>query len=105
MKSVYDKGAANQSVNQSVKTLADQNVEAYVKETGFNRGDVKVHVHDKLDYAVLALKGAAASVSAAVANAVSKTFGYIKSRLKANGGQIDKSLQIAIDNLLDKGTT
>lgn len=63
-----------------------------MKETGFNKGDVQVHVHDKLDYAVLALQNASASVSTAFANALNKTFGYIKNKVKSTGGSIDKSL-------------
>lgn len=103
MKAVYDKGAAGHPANQAVKKIAEQNVEAFVQETGFSSGTVRVHVHDKLDYAVPALKDGQASVKAAVLNALRKTFGYVKSRVKANGGDIDKSLHTEIDSMLDKG--
>jgi len=55
MKAIYDKGSANDNVNQKVRELARQNVDATVQETGFNEGEVNIHIHDKLDYAALAL--------------------------------------------------
>lgn len=86
MKAIYDKGSASDNVSKEVKSLAQQNVDAHVRDSGFNRGDVQVHVHDKLNYAALALQNASSSVSTAISNAVNKTFGYIKSRVKQNGG-------------------
>lgn len=69
--------------------MASKNVEARVTDTGFNKGEVNVYVHDKLDYAALALKNGQTSVSLAISNALSKTLGYIMQRVKANGGSID----------------
>ena len=89
LKAIYDKGGASDNASQKVNELARQNVEATVKETGFNKGDVNIHVHDKLDYAALALQNGMSSVNTSIANAVNKIFGLIQQRVKQNGGEID----------------
>ena len=92
MKAIYDKGGANDNVNKDVRDIARQNVDTSVRETGFNEGEVNIHIHDKLDYAALALQNGQASVNIAIQNAVNKIFGLIKQRVKHNGGDINKSL-------------
>lgn len=99
MKAIYDKGGANDNVNKDVRDLARQNVDTSVRETGFNSGEVNIHIHDKLDYAALALQNGESSVNLAIQNAVNKIFGMIKQRLKQNGGSIDESLKMSVDEL------
>lgn len=99
MKAIYDKGGANDKVNQDVRDLARQNVDTSVRETGFNSGEVNIHIHDKLDYAALALQNGQSSVNLAIQNAVNKIFGMIKQKLKQNGGSIDESLKMSVDEL------
>lgn len=89
MKAIYDKASDNDIVSQHARDIAKQNVQATVYESGFNSGTVNIHVHDNLDYAVLALKNGESSISLAVANALNKTIGYIQQRVKANGGSFD----------------
>lgn len=76
-----------------------------MRESGFNQGDVQVHVHDKLDYATPALQNGSSSVTTAMKNAVNKMFGLLKSRVKATGGKIDQSLKTTVDQFIDRGAS
>ena len=99
MKAIYDKGGANDNVNKDVRDLARQNVETSVRETGFNSGEVNIHIHDKLDYAALALQNGPNSVNIAMKNALNKILGMLKQRVKQNGGSIDQSLKMSVEEL------
>lgn len=99
MKAIYDKGSVNDKVIGNTRSIAEKNVEATVKDSGFNKGDVNIHIHDKLDYAALALQQGMASVNTSIQNAVNKIFGLIKQRIKQTGGSIDKSLEMSVREL------
>lgn len=99
MKAIYDKGNANDNVTQKVNEIARENVETKVTDSGFNEGEVNVHIHDKLDYATLALQNGQNSVNIAVRNAANKILGMLKQRVKQNGGSIDQSLKMSVEEL------
>lgn len=103
MKAVYDKSATNDNATQQVRSLANQNVDTSIQETGFNSGTVNIHIHDKLNYAALALQNGHTSLNTAVGNALNKVLGYLQQRIKQNGGDIDKSLKMTADELAGKG--
>ena len=103
MKAVYDKSASSDNATQEVRKLANENVDASIQEAGFNSGTVNIHIHDKLNYAALALQNGRASVDTAFSNALSKVLGYLTHRIKQNGGDIDKSLRMTVDELAGKG--
>ena len=60
-----------------------------MQDTGFNSGNVNIHVHDNLQYAILALKGGESAVNVAIANALNKTVGMIQHRIQQLGGRFD----------------
>jgi len=99
MKAIYDKGSANDNVAKKVNEIARRNVETKVTDTGFNEGEVNIHVHDKLDYAALALQNGPNSVNIAMKNALNKILGMLKQRVKQNGGSLDKSLKMSVEEL------
>jgi hypothetical protein len=99
MKGVYDKGNSLPNSDSKKRGIAEQNVNVSVSDSGFNEGEVNIHVHDKLDYATLAFQNKENSVNAAIQNAVNRVFGYIQQRVKANGGQIDQSLKMTVDEM------
>ena len=103
MKAVYDKSASSENATEQVHKMANENVDASIQETGFNSGTVNIHIHDKLNYAALALQNGQASLNTAVGNALNKVLGYLQQRIKQNGGDIDKSLKMTVDELAGKG--
>lgn len=103
MKAVYDKSTSNDTATEEVRKMANENVDASIQETGFNSGTVNIHIHDKLNYAALALQNGQASLNTAVGNALNKVLGYLQHRIKQNGGDIDKSLKMTVDELAGKG--
>lgn len=105
MKAIYDKGASNENVTQLVRKIANANVDTSVVENGFDTGSVKIHIHDKLNYAALALKNGQASLNTAVSNAINKVVGYLQQRIKQNGGSIDGSLKAAASEIAGKGVS
>ena len=44
-----------------------------------------------------------ASLNTAVGTALNKVLGYLQHRIKQNGGDIDKSLKMTVDELAGKG--
>lgn len=105
MKAIYDKGSSNENVTELVRKIANANVDASVVESGFDTGSVNIHIHDKLNYAALALKNGEASLNAAVSNAINKVVGYLQQRIKQTGGSIDASLKAAASEIAGKAAS
>lgn len=99
MKSVYDKSSATDVVSSKIQETATKNIDVKTTESGFNSGEVNIYVHDKLNYATSALKNKESSVNISIQNALRKCVGYISQRVKRNGGQIDKSLKMTVDEM------
>lgn len=99
-KQLYDKSALNENVTQDVRVLANNVVTTSVVEKGFNSGDLSIKVHDKLDYAALALQNGEASIPAAINSAMNKVVGYIIQRIKATGGSISQPIKANLDEMI-----
>lgn len=56
MHRVHSKEIVNQNVTNEAQTIGMNNAEVNVQRQGFNSGSISISVHDKLDYAALALK-------------------------------------------------
>ena len=92
---VYQSGNAEAvAVSDRARQTGLRNVETRVSDSGFATGDVSVEVHDRLDYAAIALHG---SVDAAVQRAVAKMLGFLAHRTKDKG--LHDSLKATIDEL------
>lgn len=98
MKSIYDKGGGIDNTTQYARRVAQNNVETTVSESGFNSGSANVHIHDKLNYAALALKNGEGSVNIAIQNALKKMIGYIKH--KTQNKSLTESLKTSLDELV-----
>lgn len=102
MKGLYNKSSVEFGNADTSRIAAENAVVNTNINDGFSKGDISIYVHDKLNYAQLALKNPN-SVNLAIQNAVNKAIGNIKQRIKNNGGQISKSLEIQLNELLDGG--
>jgi len=76
---------ANASVTSFGKGKAIENVTAVVRETGFDRGNVSIDIHDALRYATDALKDGEGYVQTAVQKACNGIVGMINNRIKKTG--------------------
>lgn len=90
------KTAGNAKVSQvgniapKAKNTAAQNVEVRVNETGWNKGEVSIDIHDALDYAAKALKNGEGFVTQAIQNASNSIIGMINNKMKRNGSLHEK---------------
>lgn len=66
MQKLYNGENPTDKVSDKTRELAGKNYSVDVREEGFNSGSVSIQVHDKLDYAELALKGGPSSVQTAL---------------------------------------
>ena len=89
----------NDNVTNDTKILASNLNEVTITETGFDSGEVKIKIHDKLDYANKALKSGEGYITTAQNNAINKTLGMISQKLKKDG-RISDSL--AVKDLISK---
>lgn len=91
----------NDNVEQQVRNTADNNTNVFLSETGFNNGELNIRVHDKIDYAALALKSGANAVELAMQKTANKVMGMIIHKLHSKG-IFDDSYSIPFPEL--KGT-
>lgn len=98
MSKTSKEGAGNTDVNQITKVVANDNTKVSVQDTGFNNGDVHIHIEDKIDYATQALKDGAGYVDTAMQKALNKIMGNILHKLKSQG-KITDSLKIPFPEL------
>ena len=87
------------NVTNNTKILASNLNEVTITETGFDSGEVKIKIHDKLDYANKALKSGEGYITTAQNNALNKILGMISQKLKKDG-RISDSL--AVKDLISK---
>lgn len=90
--------SGNAQASQIVNAVADSNVRATVQETGFDNGDVHIHVEDKIDYAAKALKDGDGYVDVAMRKALNKIIGNIIHKMKQSN-RITDGLQVPFPEL------
>lgn len=87
MHKVHNKESIDASVTSEAQTIGMQNAEVNVHRQGFNSGSISISVHDKLDYAALALKSGDNGVQLAMQRALNSMTAYINKRLDGKGIQ------------------
>ena len=101
MKELFTNTPVADKVNSATSQIAQQNFSTKVSEQGFNSGIVEIEVHDKLNYAELALQGGPASVQTAMQNALNKMVGFLEMKLKQKGESLDSSLKIDLQEIVN----
>lgn len=81
---------ANSIVTALGKGTAMKNVQVNVRETGFDRGDVSIDVHDGLEYATGALKDGEGYVQTAIQKATNSIVGMINHHMDKVGSFHDR---------------
>lgn len=87
MHRVHSKESIGANVTSEAQTIGMKNADVNVRTNGFNKGDVSISVHDKLDYAALALKNGEVEVGMAMQRALNSMTAYINKRLENKGIQ------------------
>lgn len=98
MHKTYSQQNVAEDVNQQTKEAGDKMTDARVVESGFDGGDVSIHVEDNLKYATDALK--TGEIDTTIEKALNKMVGYINHKLHQKG--IYDDIKIPSRELLDK---
>lgn len=85
MHRVHSKESIGANVTNEAQSIGMKNAEVNVRTSGFNKGDVSISVHDKLDYAALALKNGEVEVGLAMQRALNSMTAFINKRLEGKG--------------------
>lgn len=78
-------GIDSSGVNNEARKVGLELTRTSVSETGFNSGEVNIHVEDNLNYAAKALKHGEGYVDVAMQKALNSITGYLKKRLERKG--------------------
>lgn len=97
MHRVHSKESVGQNVTSEAQSIGMKNAEVDVQRQGFNSGSVSISVHDKLDYAALALKSGENGVQMAMQRALNSMTAYINKRLDGKG--ISEKLAIPYEDM------
>lgn len=85
MHRVHAKESVTGNIDPDAKTTAQREVDVNVNNTGFNNGSFSIYVHDKLEYAALAMNGGDNAVQMAMQRALNGMTAYINKRFDAQG--------------------